>query len=268
MSRNKKYHKHTKKNTLLTKIIFLVCLIVLICALAVGIWQQQKKHQENEDYEQLRNDVETEQIVGVIEAEEESVEIPIDFDAVQSQYPNAYAWITIPDTPVDYPIMQSSADMDEDYYLDHTIDGEKNLPAAIYTQRSQNGKNMTDLVTVIYGHNMRNDSMFGSLNEYTNEEYRQAHPYIYVYTPEHIFKYEIFGAVTYTDDHILYTYNCNMDSEGYAEFLESLKETSVSPSWINGDIEVTTEDRIIVLSTCNNNDSQRYLICAVLVEEQ
>lgn len=259
MSNNKKGYK-------LNTVLFVVCLIVLICAVGVGVYQTVKKQQANKAYEELRPEVDA----AVVETEEvvEKVEVPIDFIALQKKYPNAYAWITIPDTPVDYPIMQSTEEMDPDYYLEHTIDDEKNLPGAIYTQISFNSKEMTDPVTVIYGHNMRNDSMFGSLSEYKNEEYRLAHPYIYVYTPEHIYKYEIFGAVTYTNTHILSAYDCNEDVNGREEFLTSLREESSSPTWLSEEIVVSSSDRIIVLSTCNNNDAQRFIICAVLVEEE
>lgn len=254
-------------------ILFLICLVVLICAVAVGGWQAYKKHQANLKYEQLRADMEQAQDQEedselFVESEEPAVDIPIDFDTVQSQYPNAYAWIQIPDTPVDYPILQSTEEMDPDYYLEHTIDGEENLPGAIYTQRTWNSNDMTDPVTVIYGHNMRNDSMFGSLGEYRNEDYRQAHPYIYVYTPEHIYKYQVFAAVTYTSEHILGTYDCNDNPVAYQEFLDSLEEKGASPTWVSHKPEVTVEDKIIVLSTCNSNDAQRYLICGVLVEKQ
>lgn len=261
-------HKNEKnRGRKANNVLFFVCLIVLIGAVAVGAYQGFKKYQANKAYEALRPEIEVEEDLSA-EDEEEKVVIPIDFQTLQGQYPDAYAWINIPDTPVDYPVMQSSDDRGEDYYLDHTIDGEANLPGAIYTQSSKNKQDMSDAVTVIYGHNMRNDSMFGSLNEYNDEEYRNNHPFIFVYTPEHIYKYEIFGTVTYSSDLILGKYDCNNSTEEYGEFLASLKEASHSPTWVSDELEVTTEDRIIVLSTCNNNDTQRFLICGVLVEEK
>lgn len=255
-----------RKNNKVNNVIFYVCLVVLIGAVAVGAYQGVKKYQANKAYEALRPEIEAQDDLPE-EDDAEKVVIPIDFQTLQSQYPDAYAWIRIPDTPVDYPIMQSADDRGEDYYLDHTIDGEANLPGAIYTQSSKNKRDMSDAVTVIYGHNMRNDSMFGSLNEYKDEEYRSNHPYIFVYTPEHIYKYEIFGAVTYSSNLILSKYDCNNSKEAYGAFLESLTKESYSPTWISEETEVTTEDKIIVLSTCNNNDTQRFLICGVLVEE-
>ena len=255
-----------RKGRKLNNILFFVCLIVLICAVGVGVYQGFKKQQANKAYEELRPEVAVQEEEVSVE-EEEKVDVPIDFSALQKKYPDAYAWITIPDTPVDYPIMQSSEDMDPDYYLEHTIDGEENLPGAIYTQRTWNTKDLSDPVTVVYGHNMRNDSMFGSLSEYKNEEYREAHPYIFVYTPDHIYKYQVFGAVTYTSDHILSKYNC-YNADEYEAFLASLEESSYSPTWVSDEIDVTTDDQVIVLSTCNSNDQQRFLICAVLVEKK
>lgn len=267
MDQKKKRDLKRKGNS----ICMVLCLIVLVAAVAAGGIQAYKKHQANLRYEELRAQMEEEEAVEEEEPAvpvETPVTIPIDFDALWKQYPDAYAWITIPDTQVDYPVMQSPDDLDEDYYLDHTIDGDENLPGAIYTQRSWNNKDMTDAVTVIYGHNMRNDSMFGSLSEYKDAEYREAHPYIYIYTPEHILKYQVFGAVTYNNAHILSRYDCNNSEEGYEEFLGSLKKEGTSSSWISEDVPVTVKDKIILLSTCNSNDEQRFLICGVLVEEQ
>lgn len=252
------------KKKLVNTLVFWGCLIVLICAVTVGIVNTYKKHQANLRYEELRNEIQDSPTDESAAEEEPQEEITIDFAAVQLQYPNAYAWIQIPDTPVDYPIMQSTAEMEDDYYLTHTIDGEENLPGAIYTQRSQNQKDLSDPVTVIYGHNMRNDSMFGTLSEYQKEEYREEHPYIYVYTPGYCYEYEIFAAVTYASDLILNRYDCNHSEEAFAAFLTSLQEDSVLPKWIKEDCSVTTQDQIIVLSTCNNNETQRFIVCGVL----
>ena len=158
--------------------------------------------------------------------------------------------------------------MDDDYYMDHTVDDKEGLPGAIMTEYSYNPEPFeSDAVTVVYGHNMLNDSFFSRLKDYQDETFRQEHPYIEIYTLEHIYKYRVFAAVTYDNRHILYNYNCRT-KEGYQAFLDSLSEVRLMPTWIEDPLPVTTDDRMIVLSTCNGNHDERFLICAVLTEEQ
>ena len=245
------------KNKSLMRIIIVAVLIVVIIILVVCI----KKQNTPEPSQPVSEEI-SEQVV-----EEEQVQlaaIPIDFDTLQTEEnSDIYAWITIPDTPVDYPILQS--EKDDDYYLERTVDGQEGLPGSLYTQASLNKQDFSDKVTIIYGHNMRDKSFFGSLDEYDNEEYRNAHSTFYVYTPDKVYTYELAFAVTYNNKHIIYQYDVNEDMAGYQEFLDSLETDSVSPSWITDEFELTTDDQILILSTCNGNDEQRYLVGAKLV---
>lgn len=263
--------KHEKR----MHIIFIICLLVLIAALSAAVFYKIRQNRRTAAYEDLASEVAVvqEEEPDIEEEEEEepepeetTPEIPVDFELLWEQNPDIYAWIHIEDTQVDYPILHSEDN--EDYYLDHTVDGESGLPGSIYTQYSYNQSFETDNVTVIYGHNMRNDSMFGGLSEYLDEDYREAHSEIQIYTPEHIYTYTIVCAVTYDNRHILaYFNNCTLE-EDYGNFLESLQSERQLPSWLADPLGVTTEDRMIILSTCNDNSSQRFLIGAVLTDEE
>ena len=198
------------------------------------------------------------------EPEAEPVDIPIDFAGLQEMNPEIYAWIRIPGTEVDYPIVQRPED--DAYYLDHTIEGAEGLPGSIYTE-SLNKKDFTDKNTVIYGHNMKDNTMFGSLKDYKDSAYMDEHSEVYIYTPEHIFTYKIFGAVTYDSRHIMVAFDFAQD-EQYQAYLDSLSQVRNMASYINTDIPVTTADRIITMSTCNGNNDQRFLVEAVLIDEK
>ena len=137
--------------------------------------EKNKKPQEETKQEEQTTDEPAE--------EEKTVEIPIDFSSLKEKNSEVYAWIRIPDTQVDYPILQRASD--DLYYLDHTIDGAEGLPGSIYTQ-SLNSQDFSDKNTVIYGHNMRDETMFGGLKSYMDESYMKAHSQILIYTPEHI----------------------------------------------------------------------------------
>lgn len=86
----------------------------------------------------------------------------VDFAALWEQNEDVYAWITVPGTLVDYPVLQHPSD--DEYYLHHTIDHVEGLPGSIYSE-TVNAKDFTDMNTILYGHNMKNDTMFGSLHE-------------------------------------------------------------------------------------------------------
>ena len=252
---------------------FFICLIVVIAAAVALAGYHLVQHSKSRVYDDLRDTAEVSEERPEsapelsAEPEDESVEIPIDFEALQAENPDIYAWITIPDTEVDYPILHST-DGDEDYYLDHTAEGTEGLPGALYTQYSVNPDLTMDPVTVIYGHNMKNGSMFGGLKRFQDEEYRAAHPEINIYTPNHISTWRIVCAVTYDDRHILNTYAQCWNVLDYEKFLGSLQTERLLPSWTEEPFPVTSDDRMLILSTCNGHSDQRYLIGAVLTDEQ
>ena len=192
------------------------------------------------------------------------VDVPIDFEKLWAVNPDVYAWITIPGTVIDYPILQSTSDP-EDYYLDHTVERVQGLPGSIYTRMS-NSRDFSDRVTVIYGHNMKNGTMFGHLHDYKNEAFTNEHDTIIIYTPEHILTYKIFAAVLYDNRLITESFDFSTD-EGTQAYLDSLHAVNNFRTYFR-DVEVTKSDRIITLSTCISNDAQRYLIQGVLVDEQ
>ena len=266
------------KNKKKRNVPFIICLIILIAALVILAAYKINLHRQAKTYDDLAEEVTIpvsapEEVSAPAEVvpEETTPDIPIDFAALQEQNPDIYAWITIPDTEVNLPILHStedSAHTDEDYYLDHTVDGTEGLPGAIYTQYSHNKDFGTDPVTVIYGHNMKNGSMFGSLKHYQDEDYRTAHPEVIIYTPEHIYTYRIAFAVTFDDRHILNTYYDCISLLDYEDFLTAIQSERQLPSWIEEPFDIDTLDRTIVLSTCNGVGTQRYLVGAVLTGEQ
>ncbi len=107
-----------------------------------------------------------------------------------------YSWIYIPDTNIDYPVLQHSTD--DTYYLNHNMDGTKGYPGCIYTE-SANSKEFADFNTILYGHKMKNGSMFHDLHKYADAAFLEEHPYVYVYLPDRTLKYQIFAAYRYDD---------------------------------------------------------------------
>lgn len=175
-----------------------------------------------------------------------------------------YAWIVVPNTDVNYPVLQSESD--DNYYLSHDIDKNYSFPGAIYSQ-SCNSKDFTDRVTVLYGHNMANGSMFNGLHNFEDETFFDENKYFYIYTPGHKLTYEVAAALLYDDRHIMNSFDFT-DDEVYQKFIDSM----LSPHSVNANVRegtsVTINDKIVILSTCPNYASGRYLVQGVLINDE
>lgn len=247
------------------KIIALICLGLGLTCGAIGIYKYIEEKNAGKEYEKLQQEVVKEEPKPVEEPEpepESTVEIPIDFAALQQQNPDVYAWIQVPGTEVDYPILQSSND--NTYYLNHTIDGEEKKEGAIFTE-NYNTKTFEDPNTVIYGHDMKNGSMFQSIHKYMDRSFFDNNRDIVIYMPDQILRYKIFAAYLTDNRHLLMNYNFWSKDE-YQQYLNSIFSMRDINAFIDTSTEVTTEDKIITLSTCYAGIStQRYLVQAVLV---
>lgn len=247
------------------KIIALICLGLGLTCGAIGIYKYIEEKNAGKEYEKLQQEVVKEEPKPVEEPEPEpepTVEIPIDFAALQQQNPDVYAWIQVPGTEVDYPILQSSND--NTYYLNHTIDGEEKKEGAIFTE-NYNTKTFEDPNTVIYGHDMKNGSMFQSIHKYMDRSFFDNNRDIVIYMPDQILRYKIFAAYLTDNRHLLMNYNFWSKDE-YQQYLNSIFSMRDMNAFIDTSTEVTTEDKIITLSTCYAGIStQRYLVQAVLV---
>lgn len=181
--------------------------------------------------------------------------------------PDIYAWITIPDTKIDYPVLQSSED--NGYYLTHDQEGKENPSGALFTE-DYNNKDFQDPITVIYGNNMEDGSMFGELNQYADGRYMEEHPYIYIQTDngETTLKYRVFAAYRSDNRHIMERFRSGRSEGNRKAYLDSIYNNRVMGVQIDTSVQVNTESRILTLSTHDDaGEEYRYLVQACLVEE-
>ena len=237
----------------------------IICA-AVGIWKYTQEKDAGETYTELRQEIRTDKNREKRQEEpvqgKEPVEIPVDFTALQKRNPDVYAWITIPGTQIDYPILQSQ--QDDTYYLTHTIDGEEKTEGAIFTE-SCNSRDFEDPNTVVYGHNMRNGSMFRDLHNYQDQAFFDSNREVIIYTPDAVRHYKIFAAYLYDNRHLIQSFNCR-DKGIYRSYLDMIFSIRDMNAHIDTSVDVGTDDKIITLSTCyGTQTNRRYLVQAVPV---
>lgn len=250
------------------KIIIAVMAVALIAGGAVGAvaytrYQEEKQKAEEADPNQAEAGYQDMQANLVIE-NEDPYESKIDFESLWEVNEDAYAWIQIPGTVIDYPILQSATEED-DYYLNTTIDGKKGYPGSIYTEK-YNSTAFTDPVTVVYGHDMLEGTMFTDLHKYEDKAFFDSNPYIYIYLPDRTLKYQIFAAVRFDDRYILGNYNF-LEAEDFQSYLDELR-SSIDGN-VNPDVEVTQQSSILSLSTCiADAPENRWLVNATLVEQE
>lgn len=221
----------------------------------------------NEDAKAAAQEVANEEAAQRGTEAEEAVKNPIDFMALQEENPEIYAWITIPGTKVDYPILQSA--IDDNYYLRRDESGNDAEYGALFTQ-SCNARDFSDPVTVVYGHNAADDAYFSTLHYFENEDFFNAYQTMYVYTPTHCYTYQIIAAYQYDDRHIMNSYDFSRESERQSYFQSVLHPESVLSNVREG-ATLDANSKILQLSTCMSTyivANTRYIVTGVLVNEQ
>ena len=180
----------------------------------------------------------------------------LDLDALREVNPDVIGWILIPDTVINYPLMQGE---DNEYYLKRTWDEKKNAVGSIFLEYL-NSPDLTDFNTIVYGHNMNDGSMFASLRKYRKQEYWQAHPYVYIRSDAGVYRYEIFSSYLAKVDSNTYGLAFPSD-ESKAAFLNN----AILDSVIHTGVEPAPTDRVLTLSTCSGSGySTRWVVHARL----
>lgn len=257
----------------LYQMIAVVAVIAAVMAGGYSLCNYMEEKNAGSEYNKIREEVvkepektekkEREELQKEQQQEEtkEPVEIPIDFTQLQQMNPDVYAWIQIPGTAVDYPIVQSADD--NTYYLTHDINNQQNVNGAIFTE-NYNHKDFQDPNTLIYGHNMRNGSMFQSLHQYMDRSFFDSNRTVIIYLPDRILHYKIFAAYLYDNRHILMSFDFS-DKNVYKRYLEDIFSMRDMNSFVDTSMKVDNKDKIITMSTCYAGiSSQRYLVQAVL----
>lgn len=192
----------------------------------------------------------------------EKIMTPVDWDKLLATNADVYAWIRVPGTNIDYPMLQAPAGKDDDFYLHHDIKKKYSFAGCIYTRR-ENMKDFSDRLTVIYGHNMINGSMFGTVQRFEDEDFFKTHKEFYIYMPQKILKYRIVAYMIADDTDILERYQANNEL-GFEAYVKELKKARN----IRKKEKIKPDDSIVTLSTCDSKSGNRRLLQGVLQESE
>ncbi len=195
-----------------------------------------------------------------------TVRLPVDFAQLQAEAPDIYAWLELPDTGIDDPVLQrAGADL---FYNSHNAYGQYYMCGAVFSQSAYNGRNFDSPMTVLYGHStvLGQPGAFMELNNYADEAYFDAHREMRVYMPDGMYVYRIFAACVHSNEHLLYCHDFS-DETQFGAFFSSLTEDTSPDSHIDAEALPQAGDKVLTLSTCYSaNKNLRYLVMGVLEE--
>lgn len=181
--------------------------------------------------------------------------VSVNLKGIQKKYPEVVGWIYFENEKLSYPVMQTT---DNEKYLTLTYDGKTTNSGSIFMETTHSS-DFSDTHTIIYGHNMKNLSMFGKLKFYrTKSGYYDNHQYFQIFSGNQILRYRVFAYE-----------EVGVDSFVYQQSFQSAKELGnklIEGSMVNAGITINDGDKIITLSTCTADDEHRFIVCGVLVE--
>ena len=178
------------------------------------------------------------------ENREDFPEMEVDFKALREKNPDTVGWLYVGSCGISYPIVQGE---DNDYYMNHTFEGTVNSSGAIIMDY-RDDKYLKDWNTFIYGHNMKNGSMFGSLKKLLKDEtLYDTDPYIYVYLPGYIYRYKIFSYYKDKPDSKMY-----WTADTLQEYRQYIRD-ALSLSVRDLGVETSEENNMVTLVTCSGS---------------
>ena len=222
------------------RVLTAIQIVILVLVVAGVVWLVNKSTGYSQA-QQIYHEIETAYAFEPIDGDSSS----IDFAALQEKYPDVKAWLKMDDVDISYPIVQGT---DNEYYLHYDAAGNENIDGSIFMD--YRNRSLSDLHVLVYGHNMLDESMFGQLDEYMNEEfYRKGTGAFTIFTPEGSYRYQIFAVdiVDPMDDVYQVGYQ---NPTVFAGFVKQLKANSMYDTGV----EVSGGDHVVTLSTCSNED--------------
>ena len=258
----KKHHRGRKKKKGGSNIVSNIILVIAIVVFAVsayklyGIFSEYNKG--DKEYQKIQD-----LVINTDKKDDTKEEtFSVDFEKLLEMNSDVVGWIRFDEpSEINYPVVQGR---DNEEYLKRTFEANTNKLGTLFVDVNNPG-DFSGRNTFIYGHNMKNGSMFAQLLKYKDDSFYKEHPYYYIYTPDgKVRTYEIFsaGVVKDTSDSYIMDY---ADDAAFQTYIDYIKQQSAYPT----SAEVTTASKIVSLSTCTNvRDDERFLVHGVMIKEE
>lgn len=184
--------------------------------------------------------------------------IRVDFEALWQEGEDIVAWLYCPDTVINYPIVFSG---DNEYYLYRLPNGQWNRAGSLFLDY-QNDRNFLDYNSVVYGHNMKDDSMFGTLMYYQDPAYWKEHPVLYLLTPYQYYRVDVAAMLEVEASNQL-IYSSPWDPLEQQQLLDYIRQEALYDTGV----ELDVDHSLLTLSTCITvSSSRRYVLIGRMTE--
>lgn len=261
----KKHHRGRRKKRTLRQVLSNVVLVIAIGVFLfsgyklIGIFAEYQKGES--EYDSLQEIVLNQDVPSVSE-DDLPKQFTVDFDTLEEINSDVVAWIRFDEpSEISYPVVRG---VDNEKYLNTTFEGQTNSAGTLFTDM-YNQDDFSDPNTFIYGHNMKNGSMFGQLRKYKAKDFCEENPYFYIYTPDgKESTYQVFSVCIVKDISRSYVkqYANAEEFQDYIDHIRGISRYAV-------DVDVNGESQIVSLSTCTNvTDDERMLVHGVKISEK
>lgn len=214
---------------------------------AMGQGSKEKEVQESGDNRKTQEE---------LPPEDAPERMEVDWTGLKVVNTDVVAWIQLPAIDISYPVVQGN---DNSYYLHRSITKEELFSGCLFMD-SYNDPDLQNFNTIIYGHNMRDGSMFAKLKEYDNAETWTACPYFWIYTEQGDHLYRIFSSHKAEVNGSTFTVRFS-DIKSYVSWLQKMKDSSSVAS----ELDLAYGDKVVTLSTCTSGGGVRQILQGVLV---
>lgn len=251
------------KNKKVENAITAVLAAAVLVTGGMSLYSCLSEQKARDEYDAIRQEVVAAELTDTEEVQETREknypDLQIDFAELRKTNPDFRGWLYFPALDISYPVVQGE---DNDYYLKHSFEGESVKAGCIFMD-CEASADWSDRNTFVFGHNMRDESMFGAFKHLLNGTAScEENPYFYIYTEEKVYTYEIFSYYKTTstgDRYAIFTSDASYD-----DYVKWATEHSLFAS----DADLSSRGNIVSLSTCygSNGTKRRVLLHGVLVE--
>lgn len=260
-----KYSKQQKKFILRTVLPVLAVFVLTGCS-GDNVGIQAERPDNGDGFENTGNEIDLAQETGTGIAAESAQDAQIDFAVLKEENPDIFAWLYIPETEIDCPVLQSM--QSDDFYENHNAYGREDEAGAVHIKLA-NLASMCDFNTVLHGRTGEEATgPFADLYRFADPEFFENHEKLYLYLDGNVLTYEIFAAYERENTSLLCTYDFTY-LDGCQQFLDDLYDArEMTMKLREGWDGITPYHFLVTLTTQKQEDADRqFVVLAILTQD-